>query len=175
MILHLKEHVLFSDNTYKIYIMIIIILTGISMNETHTTSLPFSFTVNNHKDILTIERIIRQLSLCDGTYCAFLQSAEYLQLKFILQQSIYHKEVIQCQKIWRIPKTKAVICLLDNHKTVVFRDDAHHVYADEIDTLHEPIQDEGCDESDQPKKKKIKTSGQIINELILNSRKRTIE
>lgn len=42
---------------------------------------PFSVIISKVPDILIMERYIRMILKCTGTYCSFLQSAEYISLK----------------------------------------------------------------------------------------------
>lgn len=49
---------------------------------------PHTLVIRRTKDLLTLERDIRALLLCQSRSCAFLQSAEYAQLKFDVCHSL---------------------------------------------------------------------------------------
>lgn len=79
--------------------------------------IPFSFTIKNLNDILVLEKKIRLILQCEGSFCSFLQSVPYKHLKFILQSKHYEGPVES--RMFRIPNSSFVLCLMDNNKTVI--------------------------------------------------------
>lgn len=114
---------------------------------------PCSLTIETQSDFLALEKRIRFILGCDGSYCSFLQSADYMNLKFMIQRTILSKltpslintnDIIQ--RVFHIPKTNFVLCLLDNNKTIIIRDNSDYLHqlkiddADELSTVLDPMQ-----------------------------------
>jgi len=90
---------------------------------------PFSFVIEDNKDFLKFEKIMRDMLGCDGFYCAFFQSAEYINLKHVVRMHSVQSKIKArseekecCSLVVPIPKTSIIIILLSDRKTLVIRD-----------------------------------------------------
>lgn len=96
-----------------------------------TISFPFSFTVETSRDFLTFEKKIREFLGCDGLYCSFFQSAEYINLKNVVRMALLqtNHEASSARLhtnnesvVIPIPRTSLIITLLHDCQTLMIKD-----------------------------------------------------
>jgi len=87
-------------------------------------TLLLSKTINYSKDFFEFESEIRKLIGCDSTYCALFQSADYIELKFLVQSVLRRKQLLDSNfsRVLYIPRTSYVIHLMDDNKTFIVKD-----------------------------------------------------
>ena len=91
--------------------------------------LPYSVTLSSTADVLQLEKRIRELLNCQTSTCAFLQSAEYMKLKFAITRSIQNQhqesespeETIMhiSERIIRVPNSTLFLCVSHDLATVI--------------------------------------------------------
>lgn len=84
--------------------------------------LPFSFSFQKVNDFLVFEKKIRKLLDCQSSFCSFLQSTNYKLLKFYIQNKLNNPQCDNysiAQRVFYIPNTSYILCLLDNNSTVI--------------------------------------------------------
>ena len=127
--------------------------------------LPFSFTVSKSSDFLLLEKKIRKILDCQSSSCTFFNSTDYKKLKFRIQNKLQGNVMeLESQRVFYIPKTPFVICLMDNNQTVVILDTLHEICdtsdlkSEQLDTSkRKNVEECGVSELlDDPKHKKMK-------------------
>jgi len=141
--------------------------------------IPFSFTIENLSDIFLLEKKIRHILQCESSFCSFLHSVPYKQLKFILQTKNFDKSIDS--RMFRIPNSPFVLCLMDNNKTVVgvnVQDaatfDFNHVEREETDAVQEKKNKTSEEECFTEHKRKFSNSHEkhnFLEETLLKKRK----
>ena len=59
---------------------------------TDLAAVPFCMSIKKARDLLHLEKALRELLRCEGRTCTFLQSSVYARLKFEIQYALRHGE-----------------------------------------------------------------------------------
>ena len=77
------------------------------MQLAQVVGLPYTITIGSYADIQTLECDIRALMRCQGSTCAFLQSAEYRNLTFAMTRELISPQLMHA--VVHIPHSNLVM------------------------------------------------------------------
>ena len=78
----------------------------------------YKIKIANVKDFLELEKQIRFFSGCEGSFCAFLQSADYAQMRFFIQSHLRNMILSDIHRVVPIPKTEWLLILQEDNRTI---------------------------------------------------------
>ena len=87
-------------------------------------TLPYLICLKTSGDFLKLEKFLRHQLQCQGSTCSFLQSADYAAVKIAVTHT-FHGRVsvgISVPQIVCIPNSSLILCLMDNHSTIMVRE-----------------------------------------------------
>ena len=100
-------------------------------------SVPCSITLESMSDLLKLEKLIRELLHCQASNCSFLQSADYMALKFAITRNIQKRQMQPSSllpsstnesldtefgsSVLHIPQSALTLFVSDNLSTIVIK------------------------------------------------------
>ena len=94
-------------------------------NDVSGATLPYFICIRSLGDFLKLEKFLRRQLQCQGTTCSFLQSADYAAVKIAATHALRGTRVsgdIEVPQIVCIPNSSLILCLVDNHSTIMIRE-----------------------------------------------------
>ncbi len=87
-------------------------------------TLPYMICLKSSGDFLKLEKFLRHQLQCQGPTCSFLQSADYAAVKIAVTHALRGRISVDIAvpQIVCIPNSSLILCLMDNHTTIMIRE-----------------------------------------------------
>jgi len=137
-----------------------VMIGGGGSDDNNNNNLPYFISIQRLGDFLKLEKFLRRQLKCQGSTCSFLQSADYAAVKIAVMHALRGAKVsadFAVSQIVCIPKSSLILCLADNHTSIMIREQEMSVSR--------------VTSSSTPIKKKRKSMADDVDEVSNNSDK----